>query len=62
MTELVNLRTARKRAKRRHDETQAAANRFAHSQPKHLRKLEAAREQKAALDLDRHRIDKEGSQ
>lgn len=60
MTELVNLRMARKRAKRRQDETQADANRLAHGRPKHRRNLDDAREQKAGRDLDRHRIDKGG--
>jgi Domain of unknown function (DUF4169) len=57
MAELVNLRTARKRAKRLMDEREAEANRLAHGQPKHLRKLTAARRVKAMRDLDRHQID-----
>jgi len=58
MAELVNLRTARKRAKQRQDDARAHANRLAHGQPKHRRKLEAAQQAKASRDLDRHRIDK----
>ncbi len=58
MAELVNLRTARKRAKQRQADLQADANRLAHGQPKHRRKLEAAQQAKASRDLDRHRIDK----
>lgn len=57
MGELVNLRTARKRAKRRQEERQAEADRLAHGQPRHLLKLNAARRTKAAQDLDRHRIE-----
>jgi hypothetical protein len=58
MAELVNLRIARKRAKKRQDDLRADANHLAHGQPKHRRKLEAAQQAKASRDLDRHRIDK----
>ncbi len=58
MAEPVNLRTARKRAKRAQDAREAEANRLAHGQPKRLHTLEAARRAKAAGDLDRHRIEK----
>jgi hypothetical protein len=57
MAEMINLRSARKRARRQQYERPAEANRLAHGQPKHLRKLEAARRAKAAGDLDRHRIE-----
>jgi len=57
MAELVNLRMARKRAKRRRDDSRADSNRLAHGQPKHLRKLEGAQQTKASHDLDRHRIE-----
>jgi len=60
MVELFNLRTARKRAKRQSDGQQAEANRIAHGQPKHRRKLAAAQQAKSSRDLDRHRIDKGG--
>ena len=58
MAELVNLRTARKRTKRREDDQRAHANRLAHGQSKHRHKLEEARQTKAGRDLDRHRIDR----
>jgi len=58
MAELVNLRAARKRAKRKHDDQHAHANRLAHSQPKHVRALEGAQQVKAGRDLDQHRIEK----
>ena len=58
MAELVNLRTARKRAKKRQDGLRADGNRLAHGQPKHRRKLAAAQQEKASRDLDSHRIDK----
>lgn len=57
MAELVNLRIARKRAKQQQDEQRANANRLAHGQRKHRRKLEAAQHAKASRDLDLHRID-----
>lgn len=57
MGDLVNLRTARKQAKRRQDGERADARRLAHGEPKRVRKLEAARREKADRDLDQHRID-----
>ncbi len=57
MADLVNLRLARKRAEQRQDDQRAEANRLAHGQPKPLRKLEAARREKAVRDLERHRIE-----
>jgi len=57
MAELINLRTARKRAKRIEDERRSNANRLAHGQPKHVRKLEAEKRTKASRNLDAHRID-----
>jgi hypothetical protein len=58
MAELVNLRTARKRAKRRADDQRADTQRLAHSQPNHQRKLDDAQHSKASRDLDSHRIDR----
>jgi Domain of unknown function (DUF4169) len=58
MAELVNLRTARKRAKQRQDDAGADASRLAHGRPKHVRKLEDAQQAKAGRDLDAHRIEK----
>ena len=58
MAELVNLRNARKRAKRRQDDQRADTNRLAHGQPKHRRKLDAAQQAKASRDIDLHRINK----
>lgn len=57
MADLVNLRTARKQAKRRQDDERANAQRLAHGQPKNLRKFELARQEKANRDLDGHRIE-----
>ena len=57
MAEFVNLRTARKRAKRRAQEQRADAHRLAHGQPNQQRKLADAQQTKASRDLDGHRID-----
>jgi hypothetical protein len=57
MTELVNLRTARKRAVRQQDEARASTNRLAHGQPKHVRDLKAARDEQAERILDQHKIE-----
>jgi hypothetical protein len=57
MAELVNLRTARKRAKRQKDDQRTNANRLAHGEPKRLRKLKDAQQAKASRDLDKHRIE-----
>ena len=57
MAELVNLRAVRKRAKRQKNGERAQANRLIHGQPKHLRQLETARQQKADRDLDGQRIE-----
>lgn len=58
MAEIVNLRTARKQAKRRQGDLTAQANRIAHGQPKNLQELADAQQDKAKRDLDRHRIEK----
>ncbi len=56
MAELVNLRQARKRAERKKRERTAEHNRLAHGEPKHLRERRDAEANKAARDLDAHRI------
>jgi len=57
MAEVVNLRTVRKRDKRRRHDVSANANRIAFGEPKQVRKIEAARQAKAGRDLDRHRVE-----
>ena len=57
MGELLNLRIARKRAKRRQAEQSAAANRLAHGRSKSERALTQAKSDKARDSLDRHRIE-----
>jgi len=54
---VVNLRQARKQARREQDAQRAAANRLRHGLSKAEHKLEAAREGKARLDLDRRRVE-----
>ena len=57
MGDLVNLRTARKRAKRRQAEQQASSNRLVHGRSKAERVLTQSQSDKARTDLDQHRID-----
>lgn len=57
MSEIVNLRLARKQAKRRRAEQEAARRRLAHGRSKAEKNLERARADKAAQDLERHRRD-----
>jgi hypothetical protein len=53
--EIVNLRVARKRDRRRKNEADAVARRIAHGTPKALRQEIEARRDKAARELDGHR-------
>jgi len=57
MGDLVNLRTARKRAKRREAEQAAASNRLDHGRTKAERKLEQFRGDRARRNFDQHRIE-----
>ena len=57
MGDLVNLRTARKQAKRREAAHEAASNRLAHGRSKAQRALTRSQADKARKDLDQHRID-----
>jgi Domain of unknown function (DUF4169) len=57
MATVVNLRNARKRAKRLKAEQKAAANRLAHGRPKAGQNLERARRDKERRSLDQHRIE-----
>jgi hypothetical protein len=57
MGPIVNLRTERKRAKRRNAEQKAAANRLAHGRPKAEQNLERVRSDKDRRSLDQHRIE-----
>jgi hypothetical protein len=57
MAEFVNLRTARKQAKRRQREQVASVNRLVHGQTSDVRKLKAAQQAKADRELDGHIIE-----
>jgi hypothetical protein len=59
MGEIVNLRRARKAAKRKEDAVRAAENRIAHGRSKAERSLEGAQAEKARRALDAHRIETE---
>jgi Domain of unknown function (DUF4169) len=57
MGDVVNLRTARKRAKRLKAEQTAAANRLARGRTKTERTETRLRNDQASRSLDRHRIE-----
>lgn len=57
MAEVVNLRTARKRALRRKAESQAAEQRLTHGAAKWQRRQTEADEEKLRQKLDQHRIE-----
>lgn len=57
MASVINLRIARKRAKRRKAEQEAVANRLAHGRSKGDRNLERVRSDKESVRLDQHRIE-----
>jgi hypothetical protein len=57
MGNVVNLRKARKQAKRQEDEARAAANRLKHGRSKAERLLEANRFERGRRELEAHRID-----
>ena len=57
MGDVVNLRTARKRAKRREAAQKAAANRLVHGQTKADRTATRSRDDKAQRSLDLHRVE-----
>jgi hypothetical protein len=59
MSEIVNLRRARKEKARAAKAQQAEANRIRHGTPKNLRDLEKARAEKMAGDLNAHKLDDE---
>jgi hypothetical protein len=62
MGEIINLRTARKQAKRRAAEQRSARNRLVHGSSKAERALERSQSEKARDDLDQHRIEAEKNQ
>lgn len=58
MAEIVNLRRARKAAKRAQEEKDAAAKRLSYGTPKALRQEIETRRDKAERDLAAHRIER----
>jgi hypothetical protein len=58
MGPIVNLRTARKQAKRRQAEQEAAQNRLAHGRSKAEKALQRTQSDKARATLDGHRIER----
>ncbi|HZR62694.1 MAG TPA: DUF4169 family protein [Xanthobacteraceae bacterium] len=59
MADVVNLRLARKQAKRRQAEQDAAQRRLEHGRSKADTALQRAQTEKAERELDRHRRDGE---
>jgi hypothetical protein len=57
MGEIVNLRKARKEARKLEEAERAAANRITHGRTKAERTLEATRVESARRLLDAHKID-----
>lgn len=57
MSDIVNLRRARKAKARQEDETKAQANRLAHGRTKTERKLTKAEADAASKKLDGHKRD-----
>lgn len=57
MGELINLGRARKDRARAEAKDKAAANRAAHGRTRSEKALEKTRSEKAARDLDQHRLD-----
>ena len=58
MGEVVNLRKARKNARKREEADRAAANRVSHGRTKAERTLETTRAEKTRRLLDAHKIDR----
>jgi len=61
MGPIVNLRTARKQAKRRQAEQEAAQNRFAHGQPKAAKALARAQLERTEKVVEQHRIERKNA-
>jgi len=57
MGPIINLRSERKRAKRRQAEREAAANRLINGRSKAEQNLERSRSDKARSSLDQHRVE-----
>lgn len=62
MGTIINLRTARKQAKRRAAEQEAARNRLVHGRSKAERALERSQSDKTNKNIDQHQLDKKEEQ
>ncbi len=58
MGPVVNLRTARKQARRRQAEQEAAQNRLVHGQPKAAKALAQAQREQTRRVTEQHRIER----
>lgn len=58
MGPVVNLRTARKQAKRRQAEQEAAQSRLVHGQPKTAKDLARAQREQTQKIVEQHRIER----
>ncbi len=58
MGPIVNLRTARKQAKRRQAEQEAGRSRLVHGQPKAAKALERAQRDQIQKVVEQHRIER----
>jgi hypothetical protein len=58
MGPVVNLRSARKQAKRRQAEQDASQNRLVHGQPKSAKALARAQREQAQKAIEQHRIER----
>jgi hypothetical protein len=58
MGEIINLRKARKQARKLQEAERAAANRITHGRTKAERSLETTRAEKTRRLLDAHKIDR----
>ena len=57
MSQVINLRTARKQAKRRQAEHEAAQNRLAYGRSTAEKELERSQDEQGRRKLDQHRIE-----
>lgn len=59
MAEIVNLKRVKKAKARAEKSAQADASRTKHGTPKAIRDLAKARDEKAAREIDAHKLDKD---
>lgn len=59
MADIVNLKHRRKQKTRAEKDRKAEANRAAHGTPKHLRQKKEAEDERAARQIEGHRLDED---